>query len=96
MSSLATLLLLSSVASAANIPEPPRLPTGPLGLSTDEQLDLEVDPELGYRIVVSDPVPIVPSPTLPPGLDLERSNNNLAIALHDGRLAVAEVTDTAE
>jgi hypothetical protein len=88
-SALAALLLLSSVASAANIPEPARLPTGPLGLSTDERLDLEVDPELGYRIVVSDPVPVVPSPTLPPGLDLKRSNNNLAIALHDGRLFLA-------
>jgi hypothetical protein len=90
MSSLPTLLLLvTSIVSAAKIPDAARLPTGPLGLSTDEQLDLEVDPELGYRIVVSDPVPVVPSPTLPPGLDLERSNNNLAIALHDGRLFLA-------
>jgi hypothetical protein len=88
---LAVILLsfLSSVASAGNVPEPAGLPTGPLGLSADEQLDLQVDPELGYHVVLSDPVPVVPSPTLPPGLDVQRSNNNLAIALHDGRLFLA-------
>jgi hypothetical protein len=87
---LAVLLhFLCSVASAGNVPEPAGLATGPLGLSTDEQLDLQVDPELAYRIVLSDPVPVVPSPTLPPGLDLQRSNNNLAIALHEGRLFLA-------
>jgi hypothetical protein len=62
---------------------------GPLGLSADERLDLEVDTEQRYRLVVSDPLAVVPSPGLPPDLEVSRSNNNLAIALHQGRLFLA-------
>src|SRR5262245_46864643 len=60
-----------------------------LGLSPEERLDLQVDPNQSYRIVVSDPVPVVPSPSLPRELEISRSNNNLALALHDGRLFLA-------
>ncbi len=71
-------------AAAAEI-----VPAGPLGLSTEERLDQQVDPDIAYRVMISAPVPVVPSPTLPAGLDLEQSNNNLSIALHDGRLFLA-------
>jgi hypothetical protein len=86
-SMLSVLLLASSVASAAAAPSAPL--AGPLGLSPDERLDLDVDPDQRYEIVVSDPVPVVPSPALPAGLEVSRSNNNLAIARHDGRLFLA-------
>jgi hypothetical protein len=65
------------------------LPAGPLGLSTEERLDRLVDPDVAYRVVVSSPTAVVPSPALPPGLGLEQSNNNLSIALHEGRLFLA-------
>jgi hypothetical protein len=84
---LGVLLLVSSVASAAPASSTPL--AGPLGLSADERLDLDVDPDRRYEIVVSDPVPVVPSPALPAGLEVSRSNNNLAIARHDGRLFLA-------
>src|SRR5262245_24957465 len=84
---LNVLLVASSVAASAATPATPL--TGPLGLSPDERLDLEVDPDERYAIVVSDPVPVVPSPALPAELEVSRSNNNLAIARHDGRLFLA-------
>src|SRR5262245_65841096 len=83
---LAASLLLASVAAHG---APPETAAGPLGLSREEQLDLAVDPAVSYRAVVSDPVPIVPSAGLPHGLELSRSNNNLALALHEGRLFLA-------
>lgn len=64
-------------------------PRGPLTASNDERLDLQVDPDVAYRAVLSNPVPVVPSPSLPPGLGLQQSNNNLSIALHQGRLFLA-------
>jgi hypothetical protein len=78
---LLALLVLASAGRAAA--------QGPLGLSPDERFDLEVDPDRCYRITVSDPVPVVPSPSLPAGLDVLRSNNNLSIAMHEGRLFLA-------
>src|SRR5262252_5391701 len=80
---LAAVLLLASPAA------PPEKTAGPLALSREERLDLAVDPALRYRAVVSDPMPVVPSAGLPRGLELSRSNNNLALALHDGRLFLA-------
>jgi hypothetical protein len=68
---------------------PLELGTGPLPSSADERLDAAVDLSARYRVVLSRPEPVVPSPALPDGLDLGRSNNNLSIALHDGRLFLA-------
>jgi hypothetical protein len=82
---LCVLLLLASTLSAAG----ETASYGPLPLSADERLDLQVDPDLRYRITVSDPVPVVPSPSLPAGLVVLRSNNNLSIAMYEGRLFLA-------
>lgn len=84
---LSLLCSLGAVAGTSASGAPP--PTGPLGLSSDELFDLQVDSDIAYRVVVSDPVPVVPSPSLPSGLALHRSNNNLSIALHGGRLFLA-------
>ena len=65
------------------------VPAGPLGLSNDERLDLQVDSSVDYRVVVSRPTPVVPSPTLPAGLEVQKANNNLSIALYEGRLFLA-------
>ncbi len=62
---------------------------GPLGFSTDEKLDLQVDPAIAYRVVVSPPTPVVPSQSLPAGLEVQKANNNLSIALYQGRLFLA-------
>ena len=64
-------------------------PVGPLGLTDDERLDLQVDPNATYGAVVSELVRVVPSPALPRGLGIDRANNNLSIALHEGRLFLA-------
>src|SRR5262245_2393095 len=83
---LAVVVLLFTAADSGAASDAPQ---APLGLSREERLDLEVDPDQRYEAVVSDPVPVVPSPGLPAGLELSQSNNNLAIALHDGRLFLA-------
>jgi hypothetical protein len=84
---LSLLCALAAVAGSSAAGD--AVPPGPLGLSIDERLDRLVDPEVAYRVVVSSPVPVVPSPALPPGLGVERANNNLSIALHEGRLFLA-------
>jgi hypothetical protein len=82
-------VLFVLLSSAATSPASLSRPAGPLGPSREEVLDLQVDPTVGYRVVVSDPIPVVPSAALPRELELQRSNNNLAIALHQGRLFLA-------
>ena len=62
---------------------------GPLDLSLEERLDAQVDTRVAYRVVATGVVPVVPSAALPGGLDLQPANNNLSIALHDGRLFLA-------
>jgi hypothetical protein len=78
---LFVLFLLASASRAAA--------QDPLGLSPDERFDLRVDPDRSYRITVSDPAPVVPSPSLPAGLEVLRSNNNLSIAMYEDRLFLA-------
>jgi hypothetical protein len=82
-------VLCALAVVAANPAAGDAFPQGPLGLSTEERLDRQVDPGASYRVVVSNPVPVVPSPGLPSGLEVQRANNNLSIALHDGRLFLA-------
>jgi len=84
---LSAFLLLSAVPARSATSA--ALPAGPLGLSSEERFDLLVDANRDYRVVVSDPLPIVPSPGLPRELELQRSNNNLSIALHQGRMFLA-------
>lgn len=62
---------------------------GPLPPSDDERFETRVEPAARYRPVLVAAVPVVPSPSLPPGLALGQSNNNLSIARHDGRLFLA-------
>ena len=48
-----------------------------------------VDPRVEYRPVVGAPRLVVPSESLPPEIQPGRSNNNVGIAMHDGRLFMA-------
>jgi hypothetical protein len=89
MKGFSLVVLLSLALPSFDSADEMLVPGGPLGLSNDERLDRQVDPDLAYRVVVSSPVPIVPSPNLPSGLDVQQANNNLSIALHDGRLFLA-------
>jgi hypothetical protein len=82
---LCVLVLLASTLPAAG----QTASHGPLPLSADERFDLQVDPDRTYQITVSDPVPVVSSPSLPSGLDALRANNNLSIAMFEGRLFLA-------
>jgi len=80
------LLCFAAVAGSAAGGAPS---TGPLGPAVEERLDALVDTKLAYRVISSTPVPVVPSPALPSGLGLQPTNNNLSIALHEGRLFLA-------
>jgi hypothetical protein len=84
---LAVVLLLPAAARAEDVAG--RGGLGPLPPSEDERLDLEVDASARYGPVLSGAVPVVPSPGLPPGLEIGQSNNNLSIARHEGRLFLA-------
>jgi hypothetical protein len=77
-------VVVPTPAAAARGPLP-----GPLGPSREERLDQQVDPRIAYRAVLSSPLAVVPSPALPSGLGLGPANNNLSIALHEGRLFLA-------
>ena len=83
------LLCLLSLAAARDAAATQAPLPGPLGPSLEERLDQQVDARVAYRVVASSPLPVVPSPALPSGLDLQAANNNLSIALHDGRLYLA-------
>jgi hypothetical protein len=48
-----------------------------------------VPPAGPARVILGTPRPIVPGPGLPDGLTVGRSNNNLDVAWHDGRLWLA-------
>ena len=54
-----------------------------------ELWDAAVDDSVDYRPVLSLPRWVVPSPNLPAEVEVQPSNNNLAIAIHDGRLFFA-------
>jgi hypothetical protein len=61
----------------------------PLGPSLDEAWNAAVAPEHAYTPVMSAPSWIAPGPGLPSGVDLRPSNNNVAVANHEGRIFVA-------
>ncbi len=56
---------------------------------SDDAMDLAVDGATAYDPIVSSPRWVVPSPRLPAEVDIQPSNNNLAIALHGDRLFFA-------
>src|SRR5262245_53066683 len=89
LSLVSRVLLLALVGVGNARASAPSGAIGPLGLSPDERFDAAVDASLSYRPVLSDPIPVVPSPRLPPELGLRMSNNNLSIALFEDRLYLA-------
>lgn len=56
---------------------------------SDDPNDWDVDPDLAYEPTLSEPRFVVPSDSLPVGLDLLPANNNVDIAFHEGRLFMA-------
>jgi hypothetical protein len=71
-------LLLGASAAAADDPL----------AAPEEAFDRAVEPGV-YEPVVSSPLWVVPSPSLPAEVETQPSNNNLAIALHEDRLFFA-------
>lgn len=56
---------------------------------SDDPADWVVDTTVAYDPVVSAPTWVVPSPALPAGISCLPSNNNVAIAFHEGRVFLA-------
>src|SRR5262245_14615102 len=80
---IVALLVASMGAAAAAAAD------GPLGLSADERWDQAVDSSVVYVPLVSAPTWVVPSRSLPAGVVVQPANNNVSVALYQGRLFMA-------
>lgn len=78
----------SSAAAPAPVPGSAPAPS-PATTPSDDPDDWVVDPARTYDPVLSPIRWVVPSAALPPTLNVGASNNNCAIAFHDGRLFLA-------
>jgi hypothetical protein len=78
---LVGLAIVGSVASGTR--------AGTLPPTFDEQWDAAIPAHQDYRVQISIPEWVVPGDSLPRGLALGPSNNNVSLCRHDGRLFLA-------
>lgn len=80
----------SGAGSGASAPAPAPVPApAPAATPSDDPDDWVVDTTRDYDPVVSPPIWVAPSAALPAAARCDASNNNCAIAFHDGRLFLA-------